>query len=550
MDYVRAISLLGPLKSFCSKVVIFIDRIALLTDDDDAYNNGYISDDDVAPWAFTKTASPLPNHEDQDHDPNKAGAGTEGDDDDDDDDQALWFGATRHILHEKLEQLAITHLGDKHGETCEVADICEGSYNRVYIMVFSDGTKYTIRVPAWGNPGRWTDDDAWALRSQACTVNYIKRKTGLPVPEVVGYSDTCCNMLGHPYMITTFLQGRQVWDIWDDGQYSPDREEQRMAILKSLAQTMAKFSTLTFKAAGSLYFNNGEDGEPEIGPLYHMDEGFGNEPHTTSFEPVHKDSYKDMRAKLSKWWTTLPPRGPKLLNAGLFMFMAVVLDCLPYHESNIIVDEDESTDGESDDDDDASTADGEDDGENSQSAAENEGGEEDEEEHAETFVLAPPDFDWQNILVDENNNITGILDWDKVCTVPRYRGWAAYPHWLSTDYSTQYTYTGKPGETDWDFERYRKVYAEFMKEAMDGKGDCKFTGKSHLFQVVEMAIADHMCTFWAMQNLVRFVLPRTDAAGFFARIGEGWYPGEKVWMRKKLGELFRCEAGADDRFSF
>ena len=45
-----------------------------------------------------------------------------------------------------------------------------------------------------------------------------------------------------------------------------------------------------------------------------------------------------------------------------------------------------------------------------------------------TFVLSVPDFDSQNIMVDDQGNLTGIIDWDlaqnyapvrKLCSVSR-----------------------------------------------------------------------------------------------------------------------------------
>ncbi|KAK8187002.1 hypothetical protein IWZ00DRAFT_490250 [Phyllosticta capitalensis] len=48
----------------------------------------------------------------------------------------------------------------------------------------------------------------------------------------------------------------------------------------------------------------------------------------------------------------------------------------------------------------------------------------------ERFVIAPLDFNWHNILVDEEGNVTGFLDWDSVRTVSRFLGWAALPIWL------------------------------------------------------------------------------------------------------------------------
>jgi len=38
----------------------------------------------------------------------------------------------------------------------------------------------------------------------------------------------------------------------------------------------------------------------------------------------------------------------------------------------------------------------------------------------EKFVLSLPDFGPQNIMTDEQGNLTGITDWGKVQTVPRF----------------------------------------------------------------------------------------------------------------------------------
>lgn len=40
----------------------------------------------------------------------------------------------------------------------------------------------------------------------------------------------------------------------------------------------------------------------------------------------------------------------------------------------------------------------------------------------ETFVLSFPDFDSQNVMVDEQRILTGIIEWDNARTVPRFLG--------------------------------------------------------------------------------------------------------------------------------
>ena len=48
------------------------------------------------------------------------------------------------------------------------------------------------------------------------------------------------------------------------------------------------------------------------------------------------------------------------------------------------------------------------------------------------FILSHPDFDSQNVLVDDDGAITGIIDWDNVDVRPRQVA-AAYPMWLTVD---------------------------------------------------------------------------------------------------------------------
>ncbi|KIM37911.1 hypothetical protein M413DRAFT_421199 [Hebeloma cylindrosporum] len=45
-----------------------------------------------------------------------------------------------------------------------------------------------------------------------------------------------------------------------------------------------------------------------------------------------------------------------------------------------------------------------------------------------------PDFGFQNVLVDDDGTVTGLLDWDGNDTVPRQSGYARYPLWIMRDW--------------------------------------------------------------------------------------------------------------------
>lgn len=51
------------------------------------------------------------------------------------------------------------------------------------------------------------------------------------------------------------------------------------------------------------------------------------------------------------------------------------------------------------------------------------------------FVLSPPDFDSQNVMVDPVTfDVTGFLDWDNVSVGPQEGGYARYPAWITRDW--------------------------------------------------------------------------------------------------------------------
>lgn len=50
------------------------------------------------------------------------------------------------------------------------------------------------------------------------------------------------------------------------------------------------------------------------------------------------------------------------------------------------------------------------------------------------FVLYLPDFDSRNVMVDEEDTVTGLVDWDLAHTMPRFMGYARYPGWITSDW--------------------------------------------------------------------------------------------------------------------
>jgi len=427
-------------------------------------------------------------------------------------------------------------------------------------MQSNDGSKYVIRVPQFGRPDRWTEADARGFRSQVLTMRYIKRHTKLPVPDVIAYSATCDNELGYAYMLMSFVEGSTMYEAWrpysDD---SPDLAKKRRRMLKSLARTMAELQRLEFPAGGMLYFETDNDDNPSIVPAY-MDDNYDihnprhGQKHKPYFIPVEYSAKQLFDEGLTEWgnqfgqnMSETPIKSSHHTKAQWFV-LNIIKECIPFPAAaprNASENKQESVDGKTSFPTNGSLV--------GSSLPITEA-----EEHsssAETFFLVPPDFDWQNILVDRKGNVTAIIDWDNVKTKHRFQGWISMPGFLRRDWMEfglphfKKTQQGHrwDGSTTWTsehIEHYRKLYASYLAEVTHGEGDGIYAAKSHLFEAVEEAITCPHRTDTVIQMLLRTVLPpRTDVLEYLDRIGgEGWRYGERDWLIKRFKKLFECKA--------
>ncbi|KAF1939010.1 hypothetical protein EJ02DRAFT_436698 [Clathrospora elynae] len=100
----------------------------------------------------------------------------------------------------------------------------------------------------------------------------------------------------------------------------------------------------------------------------------------------------------------------------------------------------------------------------------------------ETFVLRHTDFDLQNILVDKDGNVAGIIDWDNCLAVPRYIGYASLPDLLRRDWKNDYSLTDAPHMPSWQMQKYAQFYANAMAET--GCSDVKYTRRSAVYRTI------------------------------------------------------------------
>lgn len=358
-----------------------------------------------------------------------------------------------------------------------------GSYNLIHILQLDD-LKLVIRVPATGWADGMTDDAARALESEVTTLRLLATKTSIPVPKVIAFDTTCDNDIKAPYLCMSFVPGQSVSKAWFDSTGPTSVEERRLRILKTLSGCMAQLSRFRFQKIGSLH--SMEDGSLFIGPCYDYHENDDGTLRVVASGPFDTAaSYlKERRAKentKSAWGIS----ASKLLDA--------MIPYLPAYDS------------------------------------------------AEGFVLRPPDFDSQNVMVDDAGNVTGIIDWDHVQTLPQCIGYSIYPSWITRDWNPLMYGWPKLADSEdspQELERYRAYYNQQMGVAL-GQDDWIYTEKSHVRQAIWIAALSGECRLGICRKLVQTVVDEDlDATDILYDLGTDRL-SETDWstLKSKLGRL-------------
>jgi hypothetical protein len=501
------------------------------------------------------------------------------------------FGSILHIEEHKLRNIARHHLADRVSDRCWVPETLGGTYNRVFIIQFDVGTdmaaKYVIRIPYYGKPETWTEDDALGFRSDVLTLRYIKKHTGLPVPDIIAYSATCSNELGHPYTLMSFMEGTPAQDLWfeddDEEETRPETEEWRRKFLNSLANTMSKLQNLRFQAGGRLEFENEDDENPKVVPAYIDDDFDVHDPnhganHNAHFIPVESCSLKKHFRKLigrwgKKWMENHKnvdiSQAEAEVHKGHFEILSTMIESLPFPDDEEDSQEQDGKEeaGETEDSEDGgqeqdgvprfasvsiATTSGQEpsgqfpevSGETAPTSVEEASG------TLNNFVLCHPDLDLQNIFVNDEGEVIGIIDWDHLKTKRCQQGWISLPWFLKRDWAQSFTEADEPSKGyAWDgdplwtvehIEQYREMYAQEIIGACGGKGDSVYAKKSHLYDALEEALLFQERTRPVVDIILRAILPRVDITDYLRRVGsQGPAKGEEKLLKERFQKLFQ-----------
>jgi len=402
--------------------------------------------------------------------------------------------------------------------TVEVVRRAKGTFNAATFVTVCEGEqtrKYVVRVPGHGTFAHWTEADSYVLKNEAQLIEYIRKNTTAPVAQVIHYSTGHDNALGFPYILMTMLPGTQANNIWFPEDYPcvesdlfqhadvppPHIEKKRLKFLRSLARVMIQIQTLKFEAIGAPTFD--DDGNLiGVGPTCHWtykdgDESFKRPPAATTEEYIRarvKAKMKQMNDKIledilkNDDWDEDDGREA----SGVQAILGIIFRQPAFR-------------GQS----------------------------------GETFTLHHHDLDLQNILCDEEGNVTGIIDWDNAIAAPRCIGATAVPMFLRNDWFPPYALGLEiPPCMAWNYEHYREIYAAAIAEASDAE-PAEFTLKSGLYQAAVAAVTQGGDADSLIDKLLREIPHcRVDYWQFVRGMGRGGWDSARALLQTHFARIF------------
>ncbi|KZT24278.1 hypothetical protein NEOLEDRAFT_1179522 [Neolentinus lepideus HHB14362 ss-1] len=335
-----------------------------------------------------------------------------------------------------------------------------GSYNVVYELTFSDGAHWALRIPY----EEWNSIRATSMRLDILAQQYISSHTSVPIPHIHAYSCTTENALGHPYLITDFARGARLVDVWNDPSWwTGARRKERM--FASLSRYMSELGSLEFDKIGRL--DRVEPGGPYfIAPF----------PSRVALNDALDGPDGEMGpfSNLHEYLGTLLAERRKRYDSPRLAALSILLGSLP-----------------------------------------------DPRYDSAPFIFNHPDFDSQNIFVDEGTaEVSAMIDWDGVAVVPRQLGALTYPAWITVDWDPimYRLYKQKPHyDTEDDLHGYRTMYTALSQAQAD------VTRNSHVVSAIACAITEEHTTADIVHHLFNFVFGSSMFEALMGLENAPWY---------------------------
>lgn len=293
----------------------------------------------------------------------------------------------------KVELLARKHLKLEQNASCHVTFYAQGAFNKLYKIETEAGCSL-MRVTLPVDPSNKTN-------SEVATMNFVRQNTDIPLPQIFAFDDSSENELGFEWILMEMLPGRTLRTKW-----RKLSEDAKRDLVKQVAKYQAQLFCHKFTAIGNIFVN------------------LGDQP--VSKESPHSTSAADTKQVPQESQQLLPILG-QLVSMIFFWGDRITQDVPrgPFTNSEnwirtrltfVLIDQEIIIKTSDDEDDIEEAKDAKDIAERllkllptvfppNASAA-------------ESSVLVHDDLSMQNILVDSDGKITGVIDWECVSALP------------------------------------------------------------------------------------------------------------------------------------
>ena len=128
-------------------------------------------------------------------------------------------------------------------DVVSLSKLAEGGFNRTFLITLRDDFQMVARIPYPATVPKY-----YAVASEVATMDFL-RSSGLPVPQVYGYSPVSDNAAKTEYIFMEFMRGTKLSDVWLEL-----GESDIVSLLRQLAQLESQMMSISFPAGGSLYY--------------------------------------------------------------------------------------------------------------------------------------------------------------------------------------------------------------------------------------------------------------------------------------------------------
>lgn len=315
-----------------------------------------------------------------------------------------------------------------------------GGVNILFELRFDNGEIWIARIqmPDESSVSEGTD---FVLESEVTTMQYLRRKTRIPIPSIYGYNARFRNPVGMPYILMEAMPGARLWG-GGRKDFIPDQHKSK--VYRQIASIIIQLYYLNFNAIGMLFPVPESQENVKVGPIYdslHRLEPYG--PFSTSSE------FYRIRAEMLNEY-----RQHHLPNGLAARTTHVIAPADEPEAVKFLVDP--------------------------------------LYDHG-PFRLAHPDFQISNFLFDNEFNITGLVDWSGCQTVP-FESFARHPDKIIPNQDKFLDAWGLPDQLRFAWAKRRELFLNIIrdceKEAGTSAGspiaDMMMSPRSHFAMCLDM----------------------------------------------------------------